>query len=201
MMGARSVVVREERCQLMVEVGDRIRLSSMKGQAREGLVTVVTGSLVRVRWVSGEETMVAPAPGTLSVLRAGPSLARGPRRARPRRRPARRRRTPPVRACRRRRAGRGRPRGRSVRGADRRGSCPAGCWSFAAPASPISDLGGCRAAASTGRSVGSSAASHPMSRGRMRGPKRPVTRALVILGWESWNRPGCRAPRRSCAPG
>jgi hypothetical protein len=55
----------------MVEVGDRIRLSSMKGPGREGLVTAVTGSLVRVRWLSGEEAMVAPAPGTLSVLAAG----------------------------------------------------------------------------------------------------------------------------------
>ena len=55
----------------MVEVGDRIRLSSMKGPGREGLVTAVTGSLVRVRWLSGDETMVAPAPGTLSVLAAG----------------------------------------------------------------------------------------------------------------------------------
>ena len=70
-MGASIVVDREERCQLMVEVGDRIRLSSMKGPGREGLVTAVAGSLVRVRWLSGEETMVAPAPGTLSVLAAG----------------------------------------------------------------------------------------------------------------------------------
>ena len=58
----------------MVEVGDRIRLSSMKGPSREGLVTAVTGSLVRVRWQSGEETMVAPAPGTLSVLAAGKAV-------------------------------------------------------------------------------------------------------------------------------
>ena len=71
MMGASIVVDREERCQLMVEVGDRIRLSSMKGPGREGLVTAVTGSLVRVRWLSGEETTVVPAPGTLSVLAAG----------------------------------------------------------------------------------------------------------------------------------
>ena len=70
-MGAKLVVDPEERCQLMVEVGDRVRLSSMKGPGREGLVTAVTGSLVRVRWLSGEETMVAPAPGTLSVLAAG----------------------------------------------------------------------------------------------------------------------------------
>ena len=71
MKGANIVVDREERCQLMVEVGDRIRLSSMKGPGREGLVTAVTGSLLRVRWLSGEETLVAPAAGTLSVLAAG----------------------------------------------------------------------------------------------------------------------------------
>jgi len=64
MMCANIVVDREEKCQLMVEVGDRIRLSSMKGPSREGLVTAVTGSLLRVRWLSGEETLVAPAPGT-----------------------------------------------------------------------------------------------------------------------------------------
>ena len=73
-MGASIVVDREERCQLMVEVGDRIRLSSMKGPGREGLVTAVTGSLVRVQWPSGEETTVAPAPGTLSVLEAGKAV-------------------------------------------------------------------------------------------------------------------------------
>jgi hypothetical protein len=55
----------------MVKVGDRIRLSSMKGPDREGVVTAVTGSLVRVRWPSEEETTVIPAPGTLIVLAAG----------------------------------------------------------------------------------------------------------------------------------
>ncbi len=54
----------------MVNVGDRIRLSSMKGH-REGVVTAVTGSLMRVRWASDEETTVVPAPGTLTVLTAG----------------------------------------------------------------------------------------------------------------------------------
>ncbi len=57
----------------MVKVGDRIRLSSMKGPDREGVVTAVTGSLVRVRWPSREETMVTPAPGTLTVLGAARS--------------------------------------------------------------------------------------------------------------------------------
>ena len=54
----------------MVNVGDRIRLSSMKGPDREGTVTAVSGSLVRVRWSSDEETTVIPAPGTLTVLAA-----------------------------------------------------------------------------------------------------------------------------------
>ena len=61
----------------MVEVGDRIRLSSTKGPDREGLVTAVTGSLVRVRWPSGDETTVAPAPGTLSVLAAAKAAPKG----------------------------------------------------------------------------------------------------------------------------
>ena len=52
----------------MVKVGDRIRLSSMKGPDRDGVVTAVTGSLLRVRWPSQKETTVAPAPGTLTVL-------------------------------------------------------------------------------------------------------------------------------------
>jgi hypothetical protein len=54
----------------MVKVGDRIRLSTTKGPDRDGVVTAVTGSLLRVRWSSDEETTVAPAPGTLTVLSA-----------------------------------------------------------------------------------------------------------------------------------
>jgi electron transfer flavoprotein alpha/beta subunit len=52
----------------MVKVGDRIRLSSGKGPYRDGVVAAVTGSMVRVRWPSEEETTVIPAPGTLTVL-------------------------------------------------------------------------------------------------------------------------------------
>jgi hypothetical protein len=52
----------------MAKVGDRIRLSSGKGPDRDGVVTAVTGTMVRVRWPSGDETTVVPAPGTLSVL-------------------------------------------------------------------------------------------------------------------------------------
>ena len=58
----------------MVKVGDRIRLSSTKGPDREGVVTALTGSLLRVRWPSEEETTVVPAPGTLTVLAASDAV-------------------------------------------------------------------------------------------------------------------------------
>lgn len=61
----------------MVKVGDRIRLSSARGPDREGVVTVVTGSMIRVRWPAGQETTVIPAPGTLTVL--APSKKRAPK--------------------------------------------------------------------------------------------------------------------------
>jgi len=70
-----NIVPTSGRCQLMVTIGDRIRLSSTKGPNREGVVTAVTGSLVRLRWPSGEETTVVPAPGTLTVLTAGGAAA------------------------------------------------------------------------------------------------------------------------------
>ena len=52
----------------MLRVGYRIRLSSGKGPDREGVVTALVGSMLRVRWSSREETIVSPAPGTLTVL-------------------------------------------------------------------------------------------------------------------------------------
>jgi hypothetical protein len=65
----------------MLKVGDRIRLSSGKGSDREGAVTAVMGSMVRVRWSSASETTVIPAPGTLTVLSA--SGARAPKKVVP----------------------------------------------------------------------------------------------------------------------
>lgn len=62
----------------MVKVGDHIRLSSMKGPDREGVVTAVTGPLVRVRWPSDQETTLVPAPGTLTVVAAGAPGRRAP---------------------------------------------------------------------------------------------------------------------------
>jgi len=62
----------------MVKVGDRIRLASTKGPDRDGVVTAVTGSLLRVRWPSEEETTVVPAPGTLTVLAASDAVKETP---------------------------------------------------------------------------------------------------------------------------
>ena len=66
----------------MVSAGDRIRLSLNKGTDREGVVTGVTGSMLRVRWSSKEETSVVPAPGTITVLgRSRPKASRPGRKA------------------------------------------------------------------------------------------------------------------------
>ena len=65
----------------MVKVGDRVRLSSGKRPDREGAVTAVMGSMVRVRWSSTSETTVIPAPGTLTVVAS--SGARSPKKAVP----------------------------------------------------------------------------------------------------------------------
>jgi hypothetical protein len=65
----------------MVSVGDRIRLAVNKGVAREGVVTGVTGSMLRVRWASDEETTVIPGPGTLAVLGRTARTTGAPKRA------------------------------------------------------------------------------------------------------------------------
>ena len=49
----------------MIRVGYRIRLASGKGPDREGVVTALIGSMLRVRWPSQEETIVIPGPGTV----------------------------------------------------------------------------------------------------------------------------------------
>src|SRR5215210_6002617 len=52
----------------MVSIGDRISVKMNKGTDREGVVTGVRRSMLRVRWSPEEETSVVPAPGTLTVL-------------------------------------------------------------------------------------------------------------------------------------
>ena len=54
----------------MAVVGDRVQISSRKvGEApRDGVVIGVTGSLLRVRWSTGEESTVVPSMGSLAVV-------------------------------------------------------------------------------------------------------------------------------------
>jgi hypothetical protein len=59
----------------MAAVGDRVHVPSRKiGEApREGVVTGLTGSLLRVRWSTGEETMILPSVGSIEVIGKTPS--------------------------------------------------------------------------------------------------------------------------------
>ena len=56
----------------MAQVDDRVQLVSRKlgGPVREGVVTAVTGSLLRVKWSTGEESTVTPTTGSLRVTGA-----------------------------------------------------------------------------------------------------------------------------------
>jgi hypothetical protein len=54
----------------MADIGDRVQVASTKvGQdPRDGVVTGVIGSLLRVKWSTGEESTFAPQMGSLSVI-------------------------------------------------------------------------------------------------------------------------------------
>ena len=54
----------------MAVVGDRVQVPSKRvGQApRDGVVTGVSGALVRVTWSSGEESTIMPSMGSLVVV-------------------------------------------------------------------------------------------------------------------------------------
>lgn len=54
----------------MSEIGDRVQALSPKlGQTpREGVVTGVSGRLLRVRWSSGEKSTIVPAVGSVIIL-------------------------------------------------------------------------------------------------------------------------------------
>jgi cell division septation protein DedD len=54
----------------MVAVGDRVQVPSKRvGQApRDGVVTSVSGSLLRVTWSGGEESAIFPSMGSLVVV-------------------------------------------------------------------------------------------------------------------------------------
>jgi hypothetical protein len=65
----------------MAVVGDRVQIPSRKvGEApRDGVVTAVTGSLLTVRWSTGEESTVVPSMGSLAIV-GTPSGSGGRRR-------------------------------------------------------------------------------------------------------------------------
>ncbi len=70
----------------MATVGDRVHVASRKlGQPpREGVVTGVSGTLLRVRWSTGEESTIVPGTGSVSVVgkaKVGSRNAKSPARA------------------------------------------------------------------------------------------------------------------------
>lgn len=66
----------------MAQVGDRVEIKAKTG-TRFGVVISVSGSLLRLRWDTGEESTLVPAPGVLRVVsakkRAAPAKARSKR--------------------------------------------------------------------------------------------------------------------------
>ena len=57
----------------VLEVGDRVRMHAVKidHSPREGVVTSVSGSLLRIRWSTGEETTMVPGPGSVAIIGKG----------------------------------------------------------------------------------------------------------------------------------
>src|SRR5258708_21538408 len=66
----------------MPVVGDRVEVLPSKGGQvpRRGLVTGLSGSLITVRWDSGEETRLVPGPGAMRVVDSGQGRVAAPRR-------------------------------------------------------------------------------------------------------------------------
>jgi hypothetical protein len=54
----------------MPDVGDHVRVVSTKvGQAtRDGVVTAISGTLVRIKWSTGVESTIVPGPGSLELV-------------------------------------------------------------------------------------------------------------------------------------
>ena len=59
----------------MASVGDKVRvLPNKAGQPpREGIVTAMSGSLLRIRWSTGEETSFVPGTGSVIVVGRAPA--------------------------------------------------------------------------------------------------------------------------------
>jgi hypothetical protein len=54
----------------MVDIGDRVVIESEKVgvEPRSGVITAVEGTIVHVRWDSGEESSFVPAAGSMAVV-------------------------------------------------------------------------------------------------------------------------------------
>lgn len=75
----------------MAQVDDRVQMVAPKlgGHVREGVVTAVTGSLLRIKWSTGEESTVTSTTGSLRVTgrqavpeASAPKRTAAPRKAR-----------------------------------------------------------------------------------------------------------------------
>lgn len=66
----------------MPKVGDRVVVEGSKvgGGRREGTLTQVVGSLIKVRWQDGGETLIAPGAGAVQFL---PGNAKGGKASKP----------------------------------------------------------------------------------------------------------------------
>ena len=69
----------------MPKVGDRVVVEGSKvgGARREGTLLKVVGSMIRVRWADGSETLFSPAAGTVQYLPGNGSAFGKPGAARP----------------------------------------------------------------------------------------------------------------------
>jgi hypothetical protein len=60
---------------VVAKVGDRVEVNTKSG-VRLGQVVSASGSLLRLRWDTGEETTLVPGPGVLHVIGRGRAPAR-----------------------------------------------------------------------------------------------------------------------------
>ena len=72
----------------MAQVGDRVEVRSGGQPPRVGVIVKATGTLITVRWDTGGETMLAPAPGAMTVLGRGRGAPAAKKKAAPKKAPA-----------------------------------------------------------------------------------------------------------------
>ena len=54
-----------------MKIGDRVQVESEKVgvEPRAGVVTAITGSMVRVRWDGGQESAFVPSAGSMRIVK------------------------------------------------------------------------------------------------------------------------------------